>query len=217
MSAAKRELEPETRSYIAVQNAYEPGDRLDSPNGVQVTSPSGLFWEIRIPIDANVPGVGISEGMPVSELDLVLDKVVNRRLAVGDMLFLQDLAPPDPPMMIDGSERALFITLDGVSFEPALLRVGSEIGFVVALNEDSLQVASPELPVREIGPFRILSIGGKVAVEARGESPIITVVSNVIGENGELDANSVSLLAAEDSRQLRALTLWPATRTASSE
>jgi len=207
LSAAKKAVKVKSTGFAAVKHDYAVGDVLGEPGGDKGLKDPELFYQIMVPDKAKVPGVQISK------LATAIRQIVTRPLKKGDMLFLQDLAPPQAQLKIgEKFQRGLFVSLSGVTFEPSLVRVGSRIGFIVEDTESSDLDSENEFDAggtrREIGPFLVLSIGDQLAYEATGKSPIIAVIAEVDDEQ-RLDEMSDALLAAEGDRRLKALTLLP--------
>lgn len=198
-------------SYLAVKHDYQIGDRIGFPNGELGLARGALFKRVYVPASKAFPGI------LVADADLVIGKLANRPLRNEDVLLVQDLGPESSQVSLGSGERALFVSLDGVAFESSLLRVGTEIGFVVEVSEEDKFDAGDEAfsgdSLREIGPFRLLSIGDQVAYEATGRSPIITVVAEIDGDR-RLDEQSDRLIAAQGDRNLKALTIYPDDRSA---
>lgn len=116
--------------------------------------------------------------VPWEERAAVLGLPVRRDLRNGDFVFWQDVRYLSADFLPGPDEIALHVSLEGVDYEPSLLKVGNQIGLVVPLTaqQSEASLSNPatvpvELSSRfeEVGPFRILSVGGRT-LEQPGET-----------------------------------------------
>lgn len=133
---------------------------------------------------------------------------VRRDVEKGQVLLHSDITGAQEGLNIRGdSGRGLSVSLAGIAFEPALVRVGRQVGFLVDEEQDGENSSEAVGQFREIGPFLILGIGDLVADESKGESALLTVDASVV--DGVLDEKSGDLLAAMESQRLRGITIYP--------
>ena len=201
LSKAQSEARVPTVGYAAVRNDYAIGAPL-------VFTPENapeFFYQIDIPVKAKVPAVKIED------LNGVIGMRVPRALKAGELLLLQDLAPSNPTLLLGEGERALLVSVKNIAVEPKLLRVGQEVGFVIETPKgsgtDAPTDAAAHERLREIGPFRIVSVGDQVTTDVEGASSTISVAVKV-EEGGKLPEHGAQLLDADEGHRLRALTLY---------
>lgn len=206
LEKAQTETRVATIGYAILKKDYAAGEALEF---TRETAPQ-LFKQLDIPKTTNVPAVKISD------LNTVMGLRASRPLKAGELLLLQDIAPPDPSLLLRKGERALLVSLSDVAVEPKLLRVGAEVGFVVELTPPE-EASGPagnqggsdrrKGDLGEIGPFRIVSVGDQVADGVRGSSQTIGVAVTV-DEGGRLSEAGATLLESDSNRRLRAVTLF---------
>jgi hypothetical protein len=205
LDKARSEARVPTIGYAAVKKDYAAGEPLD----FTMEKAPEFFYQINIPEKAKVPAVRISD------LESVIGMRVPRPMKAGELLLIQDVAPANPSLLLREAERALLVSLKDVAAEPKLLRVGAEVGFVVEAaagkdaggSADQSSKPAPQDRLREVGPFRIVSVGDQVADGVRGTSQTIGVAIK-IDDNGQLTESGAMLLDASEKRRLRALTLF---------
>ncbi len=141
------------------------------------------------------------------DLAVLLDRKAARNLNPGDVVFWQDMQSQKKELAISGKDEvALHISLDGLSYEPELLMVGNEVGFVVSENTSSqgpAAIPSPTHPsgsFSNIGPFRIVSVGSRLSedtenVDERSTGQVLSVAAKV-RPDGSFDESARRLLAA---------------------
>jgi len=197
LAKARNEARVPMEQYAAVKNDYPAGAVIDfTPENAPE-----FFYQIDIPRSSKVPAVKIAD------LSSIRGLRTPRALKSGELVLLQDVAPANPSMLLREGERAILITLNNVAVEPQLLRVGANVGFVVETTSPA-QVETPA-PLREFGPFRIVSIGDQVADGVQGRSPTIGVAVKMEAD-GTLPADAATVVASSNGRKLRAVTLYGA-------
>ena len=118
--------------------------------------------------------------VPWEERAALLGLPVRRDLKKGDVVLWQDVRYVSADFLPAADEVPLHISLEGVDYEPSLLKVGNQVGIVVPVSPKvqatgdgtiSAAVLSAELNAQfeELGPFRILSIGERT-LQKPGES-----------------------------------------------
>ena len=168
--------------------------------------------------------------VPWEERAAILDLPIRRDLRNGDFVFWQDVRYLSADFLPGPDEIALHVSLEGVDYEPSLLKVGNQIGLVVPLAPQAKET-SPSDPANvpaelnarfeEVGPFRILSVGGRTLEQPgeteqedrdRGNTNFVTLAVKLdsgmapISENTPTAARPVpeaarKLLAAQGARQ----------------
>jgi hypothetical protein len=179
--------------YMVMFRDVMPGEVLDKDSVDLVEIPSG----IAIPA-VKVKDFSVYEGVAT----------VRRAIGKGQLLLHSDITGVAPGLNIQGdSGRGLSVSLSGIAFEPSLVRVGRQVGFLVDEEQDGENSSEAVGQFREIGPFLILGIGDLVADESKGESALLTVDASVV--DGVLDEKSGDLLSAMESQRLRGITIYP--------
>lgn len=118
--------------------------------------------------------------VPWEERTALLGLPVRRDLKKGDVVLWQDVRYLSADFLPAADELPLHISLEGVDYEPSLLKVGNQVGIVVPVSPKvqatgdgtiSAAVLNAELNAQfeELGPFRILSIGERT-LQKPGES-----------------------------------------------
>ncbi|QGJ70682.1 Hypothetical protein PBC10988_23800 [Planctomycetales bacterium 10988] len=135
-------------------------------------------------------------------------KPVPRSFEEGDLLLLRDIDASNQ-ISLQADETAIEVPLQGVDFEPTLLGVGKQIGFVVekAIDRDTTNY-DEESKYEVIGPFRIVSVGNRLAKgdeEDLRRRPDTISVATKLSTSGELSEKVDSLLVAIRSRQILSL------------
>ncbi|MCE9606392.1 MAG: hypothetical protein K8U03_15965 [Planctomycetia bacterium] len=105
--------------------------------------------------------------VPWEERAALLGLPVQRRLQAGDVLFWQDVRYVAADFLTEPDEIPLHVSLEGVDYEPNLLKVGNQVGLIVPSMPAASADATPSAGAtstgptqyEELGPFRILSIG----------------------------------------------------------
>jgi len=159
--------------------------------------------------------------VPEAERATVVGNPAPRPLKKGDLILWRDTVPPPRDLEAGPGEKVLPVSLEGVTVEPGLLKVGREIGFLVdpgATAEDPRSRPAPEY----VGPFRLLSVGAVVSPDAyapagggpgrAGDRRVVSVAVKLDAEN-RLDARSgrlVAALSSADRRRIVAVLLDPA-------
>ena len=116
--------------------------------------------------------------VPWEERTAVVGLPVRREMKGGDLVFWQDVRYPSADFLHEADEIPLHISLEGVDYEPSLLKVGNQIGLVIqaeAERKDPSAVESANVPDElkakfdVIGPFRVLSVGERT-LESPGDN-----------------------------------------------
>src|SRR5262249_23074717 len=134
-----------------------------------------------------------------------------RDLKKGDMILWQDSTRPGWELSALPGEKALPISLDGLSSVPKLIRVGDQIGFLVSKEQQVVKADAKsaesrrpsELDLDYIGPFRVLSVGERISRDnsdknlssRNGDERVITVAVKM-GADGQIDARTRKLITA---------------------
>ncbi|MBL9085305.1 MAG: hypothetical protein JNK76_26110 [Planctomycetales bacterium] len=108
--------------------------------------------------------------VPWEERAAILNLPIRRELRNGDFVFWQDVRYLSADFLAGPDEMPLHVSLEGVDYEPSLLKVGNLLSLIVPANEAPKPVDPSDpanVPVdlnmrfEEIGPFRILSVGAR--------------------------------------------------------
>ncbi|MGC3968796.1 MAG: hypothetical protein QM775_15940 [Pirellulales bacterium] len=108
--------------------------------------------------------------VPWEERAAILNLPIRREMRKGDFVFWQDVRYLSADFLAGPDEMPLHVSLEGVDYEPSLLKVGNLVSLIVPANEAPKPVdpSNPaNVPVdlnmrfEEIGPFRILSVGSR--------------------------------------------------------
>jgi hypothetical protein len=163
--------------------------------------------------------------VPFEEASTLVGTVCQRELRPGDVVLFQDVTPLEYVPKMGRDERALPVSLAGVTVEPTLLRPGLLVDFVVVPPRprdgriaDDKDEPDASTAITTVGPFRILSIGRRVENKPTGDdakqrgAPAnernILVPLKVLAD-GHLDENSTRLNEAVASGRIRNILLRP--------
>ena len=120
-------------------------------------------------------------------------------------------------------EAAVQVPLDNIKCPANLLQLNAQIGFVV-VNRPGLEglegVLKPKQPPRILGPFRVVSVGGKTSALARESSgqsgqPMTIGVAVKPGPDGKLEGIAAEFLqllghnAVQGGNEITAIVLFP--------
>ncbi len=164
--------------------------------------------------------------VPWADRASILGLPSKRELQKGDFVFWQDVQYASADFALDEGELPLHMSLEGVDYEPSLLKVGNELGLIVPVASDTgrpasasrAQAAPQDLKFNELGPFRILSVGqrtlsdpvGADAGQLRGNAHIVTLAvkdaaprrgSSTTSSTRPLPESIQALLAAKSQRR----------------
>jgi len=202
-------LQQKTFDYVSIKEAIPSGERFPPDNDkfdkftVNKVIPGAILWDDR---------------------GVLHNGVVPHSLEAGDVLLLRDIAASTLRLELGPKEVAINISLDGVRFEPRLLRVGARVGF--AVRSGSLQPGSSEekgvassigVSYEVLGPFRIVSLADQVRDSSRyGEdsssraAPASTIsVARSLNDGDLLDGDSSRLIEANRTQAIGAVVLYP--------
>ena len=150
--------------------------------------------------------------IPFEQLDTIYGREATRDVRKGDLVLWQDSTRPGWELAVQADEKALPISLDGLSSVPTLIRVGDQIGFLVARDRgpaprsDSPAVRQQQRPedvdLDYVGPFRVLSVGDRISRDnaekgpGRGADERVITVAVKTGAEGQLDNKTRRLITA---------------------
>jgi hypothetical protein len=174
-------------------------------------------------------GAGSLEATVVkwSERAMLINVPCVRELHKGDLVLWRDAPAARKEVTLKTNERALQINLEHVKYEPSLLLVGNQIGFVIDRDADrpapstsspgTLVLNKPRTYVVE-GPFRIVSVGRRVSAQAEGDpgdlaaAKVVTIaVKTIPGEvNEALDDQANRVIQARRNNSIESIVLYPA-------
>lgn len=99
---------------------------------------------------------GLSRTMvPYDDRGVLSGRVVRRRVEIGDPIFFADTDLGGQWLDLEPREELFLVSMDDVSADPELLRIGNMIRFRVPADEGEDGPAW-------VGPFRIVAVGAKI-------------------------------------------------------
>lgn len=162
-----------------------------------------------------------SAAVPLADKAVVIGNPAPRALKKGDLILWRDTVPPPRDVEAGPGEKILPVSLEGVTVEPGLLKVGREIGFLITPDDATERpgtTAEPEF----VGPFKLLSVGTIVSRDPyapaasgssrEGDRRVVSVAAR-LGDDQRLDAKAGRLVAALSSggrRRIASILLYPA-------
>ena len=146
--------------------------------------------------------------VPWEERAALVGLPVRRELIKGDFIFWQDVRYVSADFLPAADEVPLHISLEGVDYEPSLLKVGNLVGIVVPVSPKvegagdgttSAAAINAELNAQfeELGPFRVLSVGERTlqkpgetdsAERRKGNERIVTLAIKLPTAEAEMYA-----------------------------
>jgi hypothetical protein len=189
---------PAPRAFAVVRNDVRAGQTLDEASLGKTMIPGEVV--------AALPRTAV----PYNQKETLYGRQTTRDLKRGDLVLWQDTAQPGWELSAGPDEEVLPISLDGLSTVPRLIRVGDQIGFLLARRKplpmtkgkvDLSAVNKPEdSEVDYLGPFRVLSVGERVSREGKGpdragDDRIITVAMK-LGPDRKVDNLTRQLVLA---------------------
>ncbi len=158
--------------------------------------------------------IRIPAAIPVGEMAAIEGRAAGRRYLAGDLILRQDLVA-ERGIALDpaAGEIAVNVSLDGVQFEPKLLRVGTRVGFVVPATSPQGRAVGGEFHV--LGPYRIVAVGSLTAPatsqdKQRGRTITVAVQArNTAPDVDALMQSGARLIQAKANREIIALALYP--------
>jgi hypothetical protein len=157
--------------------------------------------------------------VPWEERTAIYGLPVRRALEKGDLVFWQDVQYITSDFLLGDREIPLHLSLDGVDYEPSLLRVGNQIGLIVPIataNTNNRPGNPPALDLNtrfeELGPFRILSVGQRTIsapgedgpAQARGDAHLVTLAVPVDAGDSSSQSSASARSVPEAARRLLA-------------
>jgi hypothetical protein len=168
------------------------------------------------PVELYVAKDSVLKAVKWSDRTILYRAPIRRDFEAGELVMLSDVRVGKPDLHLNKGEVALQISLAGVDVEPSLLRVGREVGFVVHVqdSDETPGPASGNLPQKELGPFRLVSVGDDTELESLGDDgsrrtklTTISVATELDPMNHILTDDARRLVNAAKYRQILALTL----------
>lgn len=194
-----------TEGYVAINAPLRAaeGSRLEDSN----------LKEVRI----HVAEGGILNAVKYSDRAILDGAPIRRDFEDGDLVLLSDVRAAKSDLNLVEGEVALLVPLSGVEFEPTLLRVGRDVGFVVyeSDSEDGASVGTASGGMRqvELGPFRLTSVGDDIDIETAGDDRARSTrvnsisVAAKVGNDHVIPDEQRRLVNAAKRKQILAVTL----------
>lgn len=129
---------------------------------------------------------------------VVIGQIARRKIAKGELLLFDDFRLETPELQesaLAEGEVAVQVPLENIKCPSGLLQINAQIGFVVVNREPPAGleglIKPSNQPPRILGPFRVVSVGGKT--NASGRDPIGNIAPQTVGvaikpgANGKLE------------------------------
>jgi len=158
---------------------------------------------------------------------LLVGQVAKRTIPKGEMLLFDDVRAEAPELQeasLSAGEAGVQVPLDNIKCPPGLLQLNAQVGFVVVdrpppSGSEALATYKTKAP-KILGPFRVVSVGGKANALCRDtqdqNNPPSTVgVAVKPGPDGKLegkDAEFLQLLShtpGQEGNGIAAIVLFP--------
>jgi len=168
------------------------------------------------PIDLYVATDSALTAVKWRDRSILFGAPVRRDFENGELVMLSDVRVGKSDLSLKKGEVALQISLTGVDVEPSLLRVGRDVGFIVVAQEgdDTSGPKSGNQPQKELGPFRLVTVGEDTQPESLGDDSsgrrsklsTISVATELDPTNQLLTDDARRLVNAAKFKQILAVT-----------
>lgn len=202
-------LKQPTHDYVSIKTAILAGERF----------PDVEAEFVKFTVNKEIPGAILWK-----DLGVLHKGIVPHSLEAGDVLLLRDIAESVQRLELGPTEVAINISLEGVRFEPRLLKVGDQVGF--AVRSGSLSQGTSEkvgtsgvgVSYEVLGPFQIVSLADQVRSSSRytedssSRSAPMTTISVAGSWNKDdslLDRKSSRLIESNRTQAIGAVVLYP--------
>ena len=182
------------RDFVVVTQRIEAGQLFERPK----------LGTVRVSGDLDQFS---KSALSPANLSVILNRPAPRTMEPGDVVLWRDASPPPQELAPGDGEHAMPISLQGVDIVPELLLVGQYVGFFVAVAPEGAVVSPGQEPadveIEYVGPFRVLSVGGRLsrtAEEMRSSSSSDgdkIIVAIRLGPGQTPDASTAKLIQAE--------------------
>lgn len=186
----------------------ERGERLRSEHLAPVRIPKNAVANLQ------------EFAVPDSARGAVIGQAVARPLEGSRLLLRDDLDTPPPALTLGEDERIMWIPVDSRSYVPSLVTPGDMVTFKVArtgptpagnpIDPEVGRPPAPAGPVERIGPFKVLSVGNRLAsAEVMQAARIPQMQENVLGISitPEVEARADRLWAMVQASDFRSIGL----------
>ena len=157
---------------------------------------------------------------------VVIGQTARRKITKGEMLLFDDFRVQSPDMQetsLGPGEAAVQVPLDNIKCPANLLQLNTQVGFVVVSRpamEGLESVLKAKQPPKILGPFRVVSVGGKTNSLARESvvqngQPMTIGVAVKPGPEGKLEGIAGEFLqllghnAVQGGSEITAIVLFP--------
>jgi len=158
---------------------------------------------------------------------VVIGQAARRKITKGELLLFDDFRVQTPEMQessLAPGEAAVQVPLDNIKCPANLLQLNAQVGFVV-VNRAPLEgleglMKTKQQPPKILGPFRVVSVGGKTSTFARDTTtqsgqPLTIGVAVKPGVDGKLEGIAAEFLqllghnAGQGGSEIAAIVLFP--------
>ena len=100
--------------------------------------------------------------VPFTDRGALIQQRANRKYLKGDLVLWRDIGAKGPVLDLRSGEDAMLISLDGVTPDAGLLKIGNFVSLRIPVSLESGNSRSAENEPTWVGPFRLVSIGAIV-------------------------------------------------------
>jgi len=157
---------------------------------------------------------------------VVIGQAARRKITKGEMLLFDDFRLQSPDLQetaLGPGEAAVQVPLENIKCPPNLLQLNAQVGFVVvnrAPMEGLEGMLKSNKPPRILGPFRVVSVGGKTSSldresNSHGGQAMTIGVAVKPGTDGKLEGIAAEFLqllghnAGQGGNEIAAIVLFP--------
>jgi hypothetical protein len=212
--AAGGDRGPAVVQLVAAATEIKAGDAITEQMLEAVSAPGGS-------------AVGKS-AVPFAERGVLLvGQVARRTIPKGEMVLFDDIRAEAPELQeasLGAGEAAVQVPLDNIKVAPGLVTLNAQVGFVVVnrpppSGSEAFAAFKPQ-PPRILGPFRVVSVGGRSNCLAKDtqdpNNPPTTIgVAVKPGPDGKLDGDAGEFLQllshtpGQEGNGIAAIVLFP--------
>lgn len=173
-------------NFMAGATSQKPVYFVAAKTDIAAGTPFSDDVLISIPVPSSAVGTLKGAAFTYDERAVLLGRPCPRELKKGEIIFYQDASPKEPELDLHADEVAEFLSLEGITNNlPKVLKVGDKIGFYVPVAPPTDGKGDPlkagKMEIEYIGPFRIVSIGGRITRDVSGKMSAATGETREIG------------------------------------
>lgn len=156
----------------------------------------------------------ISAAIPWEERDVLAQNLAPRSLKKGDLILRRDLQTRET-LELEKDEFGVHFSLQGVDYQPQVIRVGKKVEFVVPVKSPAVggSGSSVTSQYERVGPFRIVSLGRQLRPSVEGansRNAVAKTITIAVKKNDKkrLEGDLNRVLDANRAGELREIVVF---------